>query len=80
LILDTLRQTLAAEYVKPEIAEELISRSPGIAYTRTKARSLVARLNKACELICFYSDVLDPNTISQIAAGIRASGMLVGRR
>lgn len=78
LILDTLRQTLAAEYVKPEIIRQFISWSPGITYTKTKDRSLVARLNKACELICFYSDVLDPDTISQIAVGIRASGQLVG--
>lgn len=78
LILETLRQTLAAEYVKPEIAEQFISRSPGITYTKTKDRSMVARMNKACDEVYFYSNVLDPNTVSQIAVGIRTSSMIVG--
>jgi hypothetical protein len=78
LIIDAIRQTLLDELVKPEIVERFLERSPEIVYTKTKDRTMVARLNKACDNVWFNGEKLNPDQIIQSAESRKVSTLLVG--
>lgn len=78
LIKNSIRETLLAECVKAEIVELFINQSPVVTYTKTKDRSLVARMNKACDTVSFYGNALNPDTINQSVISMRASTSAVG--
>lgn len=78
LIINAIRETLLDESIKAEIVEQFINHSSEIIYGKTKDRSLVARMNKACDTVGFYGDVLNPETINQSVVSIRASACMVG--
>lgn len=58
--------------------EQFLNYSTGIIYTKTKDRSLVARMNKACDTVSFYGNVLNSDTIIQSVVSVRASASMVG--
>lgn len=78
LIIDAIHQTLLDELVKPEIVERFLERSPEIVYTKTKDRTMVARLNKACDNVWFNGEKLNPDQIIQSAESRKVSTLLVG--
>lgn len=78
IIINSIRETFLDEYIKAEIVEQFLNYSPEIVYTKTKDRSLVAKMNKACDLVCFYANILNSDTISQSVVSIRASAHMVG--
>ncbi|HEY0829470.1 MAG TPA: plasmid pRiA4b ORF-3 family protein [Bacilli bacterium] len=78
IIANSIRETLLDECIKSEIVEQFIIHSPGITYAQTKDRSLVARMNKACDNVFFYGDVLNSDIINQSAVSMKASSLLVG--
>lgn len=57
-IVEAIQNTLREECIKSEIVEQFINDSPAIDYAKTKDRSMVARLNKACEEIYFLGDLM----------------------
>lgn len=77
-ILDALRQTFRAEGIKEEVIEKYIDASPPFTFTKTKNRTLVSRLNKACEYVPFLDDHIDPQSIVQPAVSMKASRYLSG--
>ncbi len=78
LIVGAIRNTLLEEYIKSDIVEQFINGSRTISYAKTKDRTMVARLNKACEDIYFFTDLMKNDTISQSHTGKIASASLVG--
>jgi hypothetical protein len=60
------------------VIEAFISQSKKITYTTTKNRTLVARLNKACENVYYFEDKLDQSKINQVTLSKRVSSLLVG--
>ena len=66
LLLEGVMQCLQAEGISPEIQrryrEELGS---GITYTKTRSRSLIARLNAAKGRVYFDQELLNSNTVHQ---------------
>lgn len=78
IINNSIRDTLLDEYIKPEIVERYINHLPEIIYTKTKDRSMVAKMNKACDQVYFYGAKLNSNSIGQSAINIRVSASLVG--
>jgi hypothetical protein len=78
LILKAISETFRDEGIKDEVIEAFISQSKEISYTTTKNRTLVARLNKACESVYFYGRELNPDMINQSDVNKQASRFLVG--
>ncbi len=78
IIINSIRETLQAECIKGEIIEQFLTYSPGIIYAKTKDRSLVARMNKGCDCVFFYGDLLNTDSINQSAINLRASCYMVG--
>lgn len=78
LILQAISETFREEGIKDEVIEAYISQSKKFSFTTTKNRTLVARLNKACENAYYFGDRLDQNNINQVALSKRISGLLVG--
>ena len=77
IIINGIRETLLAECIKAEIVEQFIHHSPEFVYTKTKDRSRVAKMNKACETVYWYGDSLRADTVNQTQVNIKASTYLV---
>ena len=73
LIINGIRETFLAECIKAEVIEQFINHSPEFVYTKTKDRSMVAKMNKACDNIYFYADELKNNIINQSRVNIKVS-------
>lgn len=66
------------ECIKDEIIDDFINQSGKIVYSKTKDRALTARLNKSCEAVHVFSDVLSHDSIFQTSLSRRASRFVVG--
>jgi len=55
LILESIRETLIADCIKPDIAEKYLADAGEISFSKTQNRSLIARMNRGCEA----ADVFD---------------------
>src|SRR5665647_157308 len=73
LIIQAIRETLLDESIKVEIIEEFIKRSPEVIFSRTKDKSLVAKMNKACDNVQFYIENLIMGTVIQTGISMKAS-------
>ena len=73
-----IRETFQQECIKDEIIEQFIQRAKEINFTKTKDRTSVARMNKACEEIYFNEDLLTGDSLIQSNLSIRVSHYLVG--
>lgn len=78
LITLSIRETLLAECMKPELVENFIQHSPVVTYAKTKDRSSVAKMNKACEMVYWHADELQSNMVIQSSVNRRVSTHLVG--
>jgi len=65
IIVNSIRGSLLDESIKAEIVEQFINHSPEIIYTKTKDRSRVARMNKACDIVKRYDDTFTKETLNQ---------------
>lgn len=76
-IINAINKTFQDECIKEEIIQEFINYSKNIVYTKTRDRSSISRVNKACELVPIFDDLIQENTINQCALNIRISKFLV---
>lgn len=79
-IIQAITETFREECIKEEVIKEFINNSNSINYTKTKDRSTVAQMNKSCEAVYFYEDLLDKDKIIQTNIGMKASRDFVGDR
>ncbi|WP_027364989.1 plasmid pRiA4b ORF-3 family protein [Desulfotruncus alcoholivorax] len=77
-IIQAIRETFQNECIKDEIIEQFINHSKEVTYTKTKDRTSVARMNKSCELVYGYEDLMLEGYINQSAVNIRVSRLIVG--
>jgi hypothetical protein len=78
LILSVISETFREEGIKDEVIEAFISQSNKFSFTTTKNRTLVARLNKACENVYYFEERIDKSKINQVTLSKRISNLLVG--
>jgi hypothetical protein len=78
LILQAISETFREEGIKEEVIETYISQSKKFSFTTTKNRTLVARLNKACENVYYFGERINQGQINQVALSKRVSRLLVG--
>ena len=80
LIIEAIRETLLDECIKPEIVKQFIKQAPGIFYTKTKGGSLVARMNKACDIVHRFADIFANDTLNQSRVSSRANRYIFSDR
>ncbi|MDQ0482507.1 plasmid pRiA4b ORF-3 family protein [Guptibacillus hwajinpoensis] len=78
LIVQAIRKTFQEESIKDEVIDQYLQQSSEISFSKTKNRTCVARLNKACENAYFFDDALNMDTIIQEELSIKISSLLVG--
>jgi hypothetical protein len=80
IIINSIRETLLDECIKVEIVNQFMNQSPNIVYSKTKDRSMVAKMNNACDYVYFYGDGMNLDMIHQSRVSQKSSALLVGDR
>ncbi|MEH7123005.1 plasmid pRiA4b ORF-3 family protein [Bacillus sp. JJ1773] len=78
VLLQGIRETFMEEGIKDEVIEKFLFQSKEISYTKTKDRTSVARMNKACENVYFFEELLENDSIFNTRMSMRVSRFLVG--
>ena len=78
LILQGIRESFQEECVKDEVIERFLQGTKEITYTKTKDRTCVARMNKACENVYYFEEFMDYDSIINTSISIRVSNLLAG--
>jgi hypothetical protein len=78
LIVQAIRETFQEEGIKDEVIEAYISQAKEVSFSTTKNRTLVARLNKACENAYYFEEYINQHSIHQPALSKHISRLLVG--
>ena len=78
LIIKAIRETLQEEQFCEEVIEDYLREAGEVNFHKTKNRTLVARLNKSCENVLIYQDMLNPEEIIQASMVKRPNRTLVG--
>ena len=68
LMLQGIRRCLQDEKIKEEIIERYLSDAGTICFSKTKGPRYVSRLNRACECVGYFQDLLDLENIYQLKA------------
>jgi len=78
IIIEAIRDTWLAEGIRPEIIEAYLSAGKNFAFSATKDRSMVARLNKACDHVYFYSHHIVTDSLGQPTVDKKCNKLIVG--
>jgi hypothetical protein len=78
IIPQAIREVFLEEGIKEEVIEQYLQQATGIAFSKTKDRTSVARMNNSCESIYFYEDLIDRDSLIQTKCSIRTNRYLVG--
>ena len=73
-----IRTTFEEEGIREDVIDQYFLQSAGVTFTKTKDRTSVARMNKACETAYFFVDLLDSDSLFQPIMGNQISRSLVG--
>jgi hypothetical protein len=65
IILKGIKKCLTDEKIKEEVIEKYIKSAGDVVFTKTRGAKYVSRLNKACETVKTFSDMVNPNEIYQ---------------
>ncbi len=76
-IITALKETMREETVKQEVVDKYLEEAGDIVYTKTRNRSLLAKMNKSCDSTHFLGDSIDKNSIYQpeIAKAVSSIGV-----
>lgn len=78
LIIEAIRETLQAERVREDVIELYLKEAGKVRFHKTKNRTMVARLNKACENVLWFDDEFDSEEMIQAAMVKNSNRVLVG--
>lgn len=78
IFIQSIRSTFEQEGIVDDVIEQYIQSPNEVIYSKTKDRKLVARMNRACETLYFFEDLLDPESIHQPTINLSLSRDLVG--
>jgi len=73
-----IRETFQAEGISDKVIDRYLLHTGEVSMTKTKDRTSVARMNKACDNAYFFDELWDYDSIFQPAMGIRISRLLAG--
>jgi len=66
VIYDGIRKSLLSDGVNPKVIEEYFNSTYGIDFSKTQNKTMVARLNKACDDVFWFSERIENKQIVQI--------------
>lgn len=78
VIQEAIRKTFRAERIREEVIDRYLEEAGLVSFYKTKNRSFVAQLNKACDNVWFDSRELDSDMLINTEVAKRASRWLVG--
>lgn len=78
IIHEAIRKTFRAERIQEEVIDRYLEEAGPVTFHKTKNRSFVAQLNKACDNVCFDSRNLDPDVLVNTEVAKRAGRWLTG--
>jgi hypothetical protein len=78
LMIQGIREAFLKQGITDEVIEKYLQKSQGVIFMKTKDRTSVARMNKACENVEYFADRLDPETIYNTELSLFVSSLLVG--
>lgn len=78
LLLQGIRETFEAERIKDEVIEKYLLHSEVVSFAKTKNRTCVSRMNRACETVHFWDERLEPEKLIQTDISMRLSTLLAG--
>ncbi|MBO1005898.1 plasmid pRiA4b ORF-3 family protein [Pseudogracilibacillus auburnensis] len=78
LIIQAIRESFLHEGIKEEIIEQYVQSAGELIFTKTKDRTSIARLNRSCEEVFIFADLLDASSVINTDVSLKASRLLVG--
>ncbi|AGK54017.1 plasmid pRiA4b ORF-3 family protein [Bacillus sp. 1NLA3E] len=78
IVVGGIRETFREEGIKDGVIEKYLFQSKKLIFAKTKNRTSVARMNKACENVYYFEELLDSHSIINSEMGVRISSILVG--
>ena len=78
IALQGIRETFQGEGISDKVIDQYLLHTGEVSVTKTKDRTSVARMNKACDNAYFFDELWDVDSIFQPDMGIRISRLLVG--
>ena len=78
IALQGIRETFQGEGISDEVIDQYLLHAGEVSVTKTKDRTSVARMNKACDNAYFFDELWDNDSIFQPDKGNRISRFLVG--
>lgn len=76
LILKAIEETLNIEGIKKEVIDKYINSSKSIIFTKTKNRSLVAKMNNTCDTVYFYEREFEDKSVIQAIVSTKISNYI----
>ncbi|CAM3276451.1 plasmid pRiA4b ORF-3 family protein [Filibacter tadaridae] len=73
-----VRETFQKEGISDKVIDRYLLHTGEVSITKTKDRTSVARMNKACDNAYFFDELWDKDSIFQPTMGVRISSLLVG--
>jgi hypothetical protein len=78
LIKEGLRETWLAEGIQDDVIDTYLSAAGEIRFTKSKDRSSVSRLNRACDYIYYLEEYFDPSALFNTRLALKVSRDMVG--
>ncbi|TMN21694.1 plasmid pRiA4b ORF-3 family protein [Lentibacillus cibarius] len=78
LFAQAIRMVWREEGIKDHVIEDYLAQSGEVQFTKTKNRSLVARLSRICREVTIYEDEINTEQLIQPDVSVRASRLLAG--
>ncbi len=72
-ILAAMKEILLDDGIKSEVVEKYLQEASDIVFAKTKDKSTVAKLNKACDTVQFYTNHIDSDNITQLNLSHKSS-------
>lgn len=76
VILQAIRESFQSEGIREEVINNYFIRVDEVTITKSKDRTSVARLNKACENASIFYDLIDEETIFQPQLGLKLNRLI----
>lgn len=76
-IIEGIKAAFRDEKIKEEIIDKYLQAAGDLVFARTRGPKYVSRLNKACEYIGFFGDLMDAEKIIQIPPSRRINNDLI---
>lgn len=78
LIVQAIREVFEKENIRPEVIDAYLQQAGNTTFTKTKDKSMVARLNKSCDNTWLFADLLQKGQLIATDASWRISRLLLG--